>query len=68
MVATDRGGAWDLPAGPRFADSFREAFQSLLDHWTEVFRTLRVPVPPVSTARPAAEQIRLLFGQRHAVR
>ncbi len=67
MVATDRGEAWEIPSGTTFADSFRLAFQSLLDEWTEIFRALRVPVLPISTSKPVAEQIRLLFGQRHTV-
>jgi uncharacterized protein (DUF58 family) len=66
MIATDRGSRWQIPAGSDFADAFRQVFARKLDEWTEIFRALRVPVIPVSTAEPVAEQLRTLFGEHLA--
>ncbi|MEX1042301.1 MAG: DUF58 domain-containing protein [Pirellulaceae bacterium] len=63
MVAIDRGKAYRIPEGARFSDSFREQFQHLLNHWREIFRDLRVPVLPISTEFPVADQLRSLFGR-----
>lgn len=63
MLAFDRGNVWELPTGSDFAKQFQLAFQGKLDRWVETFRALRVAVLPISTASPAAEQIRALFGQ-----
>jgi uncharacterized protein (DUF58 family) len=64
MMATDRGGRWEIPSGAAFTDSFRQVFAGKLDEWTDIFRGLRVPVIPVSTAEPVAQQLRTLFGER----
>lgn len=64
MIAADRGHNYEVPTGPRFADAFVNAFQRRLDEWTGIFRALRVPVIPVSTEVPVAQQIRQLFGHR----
>lgn len=64
MIAADRGSRWEIPAGSAFSDSFRQVFARELDEWTEIFRALRVPVIPVSTAEPVADQLRTLFGER----
>jgi uncharacterized protein (DUF58 family) len=63
MIAADRGGRWEIPVGAIFADSFRQAFARQLDEWTKIFRALRVPVIPISTAEPVADQLRTLFGE-----
>ena len=63
MIATDRGSRWEIPAGSTFTDSFRQVFARKLDEWTEIFRALRVPVIPVSTTEPVADQLRTLFGE-----
>ncbi len=68
MIATDHGSRWEIPAGSAFADSFRRVFARKLDEWTEIFRALRVPVIPVSTAEPVADQLRILFGERIATK
>ncbi|ADJ27813.1 DUF58 domain-containing protein [Nitrosococcus watsonii] len=64
MLASDRGRVWDVPDRPTFAKDFQEAFQRRLDKWKDIFRALQVPVLPISTARPAAEQVRTLLGKR----
>lgn len=64
MVAVDRGVTYSIPAGEGFADSFRQTFAARLDQWADIFRALRVPVLPISTAEPPARQLRNLFGQR----
>ncbi len=66
MMATDRGSRWEIPSGAGFTDSFRQVFADKLDEWTDIFRALRVPVIPVSTAEPVAQQLRTLFGERLA--
>lgn len=63
MVATDSGHSWELSADSKFSERFQREFENTLDHWTEVFRSIRVPVLPISTATPVPEQIRRLFGQ-----
>jgi uncharacterized protein (DUF58 family) len=68
MVATDRGQRWSIPPGAGFADSFRRVFSRTLDEWTSIFRALRVPVIPISTAEPVADQLRALFGQHFRAR
>ena len=42
----------------------RGAFARRLDAWTETFRALKVPVLPISTATPPADQLRELFGRQ----
>jgi uncharacterized protein (DUF58 family) len=68
MLATDRGATYAIPAGAAFADAFQRVFAAHIDQWRELFRTLRVPVIPISTAVPAAQQLRELFGQQRAAR
>lgn len=64
MIASTPEGAISLPAGSGFRDAFREAFSNRLDHWRDIFQALQVPVIPISTATPPAEQLRELFGQK----
>lgn len=68
MVASGPDGELTVPTGEAFASSFQQAFEAVLDHWTSTFRSLRVPVLPVSTAEPAADQLRELFGAHLDVR
>lgn len=63
MRASDRGGEWSIPPGAGFPKAFREVFERQLIEWRGIFRALRVPVLPVSTAEPVADQLRGLFGQ-----
>ena len=62
MTARDRGVNFQIPTGTTFAVSFQQAFAARLDHWTQIFRALRVPVLPISAALPPVEQLRDLFG------
>lgn len=62
MLASDRGRIWEIPDRVGFTHDFQTSFRHRLDHWKEIFRALRVPVLPISTARPVPEQIRALFG------
>ncbi|WP_166831643.1 DUF58 domain-containing protein [Thalassoroseus pseudoceratinae] len=64
MFANDIGRTWEIPSHSAFSRDFQAAFQRCLDRWREIFRALRVPVLPISTARPVVEQIRALFGNR----
>lgn len=64
MVAATPEGALHLPGHRYFEGSFRQAFADRLDEWRDIFQALRVPVIPISTATPPAEQLRELFGQR----
>jgi len=64
MVATDRGATYEVPSGAAFTASFEQAFAARLDRWTEIFRGLRVPVIPISTAASPVDQLRDLFGRR----
>lgn len=64
MLASDRGQTFAIPAGLRFSRDFQASFEKLLDHWKQVFHALRVPVLPISAARPLPEQLRALFGNR----
>jgi uncharacterized protein (DUF58 family) len=66
MTATDRGSQWEIPSGSQFADDFRQIFEAKLGEWTDIFRALKVPVMPISTAEPVADQLRHLFGERLA--
>jgi uncharacterized protein (DUF58 family) len=68
MIAEDRGEMIEIPSGQDFAESFQQAFAQRLDRWTEIFRALRVPVLPISTAEPVGDQLRELFGQRLAAK
>lgn len=64
MLASDRGRMWEVSGGASFAEDFQQTFQARLDEWRDIFHSLRVPVLPISTARPVPEQIRALFGNR----
>lgn len=68
MVAADRGTTFEIPVGDVFSASLRQAFSARLDEWTEIFRALKVPVLPISSTEPPAEQLRNLFGQRQSAR
>lgn len=64
MTARDRGVDFAIPTTTAFATAFQQAFAARLDQWTQIFRALRVPVLPISTALPPSEQLRDLFGAR----
>lgn len=68
MLASDRGATVAIPTGAPFAEAFERVFEAHVGHWREVFRTLRVPVIPISTATPPAQQLRALFGHPVGVR
>ena len=63
MIASTQQGNIELPADSAFPEEFQRAFTERLDQWREIFRALRVPVLPISTATPPAQQLRDLFGQ-----
>jgi uncharacterized protein (DUF58 family) len=63
MLADTGGGSIAIPLDSGFPAAFQQAFARRLDEWTEIFRALKVPVLPISTATPPAEQLRELFGQ-----
>ncbi|WDQ17840.1 DUF58 domain-containing protein [Rhodopirellula sp. P2] len=62
MLASHAGRTWEIPDHASFPEDFQAAFGQLLSHWRSVFRSLRIPLMPLSTAKPVAEQIRVLFG------
>ncbi|MEP3927489.1 DUF58 domain-containing protein [Rhodopirellula bahusiensis] len=62
MLASHRGRTWELPDRASIPEDFQEAFGKVLTRWRSVFRSLQIPLMPLSTARPVAEQIRVLFG------
>lgn len=64
MVAHDRGSHYVVPEGEQFAQTFQRQFEVMLDHWQQVFRSLKVPVIPISTAIPPVTQLRTFFGTR----
>ena len=64
MVAATAQGPVALPTGGAFPDEFQRAFAERLDEWRGIFRALRVPVLPISTATPPAQQLRDLFGNQ----
>ncbi|QGJ68775.1 DUF58 domain-containing protein [Planctomycetales bacterium 10988] len=64
MFAHDDGRTWELKSGSSFSKSFQAAFQERLEKWMQIFRHLRVPVLPISTAHPVPKQVRSLFGNR----
>jgi uncharacterized protein (DUF58 family) len=64
MTAVSGEERVELPLGTDFENAFQDAFSELLDHWTTIFRALRIPVMPISTAFNVADQLRELFGQR----
>ncbi len=66
MVVEVGGARVALPLDASFPAAFQRAFAQRLDEWTEIFRALQVPVLPISTAEPPADQLRSLFGQRGA--
>jgi uncharacterized protein (DUF58 family) len=65
MFASDRGRVWDISGSATFTDDFQRAFQRRLDEWRDIFQALRVPVLPITTARPVPEQMPALIGQRY---
>ena len=67
MQATDRRRQWEIPTSAGFSDAFRNAFADKLDKWHEIFRALKVPILPISTAEPPAAQIRDLFGEAQKI-
>jgi len=54
----------ELPANPRFEDDYQATFERLAERWTVLFRKLRIPLIPISTALPVPEQILTLLGNR----
>jgi uncharacterized protein (DUF58 family) len=64
MLADTGNGSVAIPLDAGFPAAFQRAFARRLDEWTEIFRALKVPVLPISTATPPAEQLRELFGRQ----
>ena len=64
MIADTSEGPHPLPAELSFPGAFQQAFADRLDEWRDIFQALRVPVIPISTVTPPAEQLRELFGRR----
>ncbi|BCX49633.1 hypothetical protein HAHE_35410 [Haloferula helveola] len=62
MKATDRGNHWEIPAGSAFRKAFRAEFGEAVAYWQKLFRDLRIPLFPVSTATPVIDQIHELLG------
>jgi hypothetical protein len=62
MFAEVGGEPLAVPLEAQFPAAFQRAFARVLDRWTEIFRALRVPVLPISTASSPVEQLRELFG------
>lgn len=64
MLADTGGESIAVPTAAGFPAAFQRAFARRLDEWTDIFRALKVPVLPISTATPPADQLRELFGHR----
>ncbi|WP_425400781.1 DUF58 domain-containing protein [Aeoliella sp.] len=64
MLASDRGRMWEMGNSASFSEDFQASFQQRLDEWRDIFHALRVPLLPISAARPVPEQVRALFGHR----
>jgi uncharacterized protein (DUF58 family) len=64
MMAATADNQIALPSDAAFDPAFREVFSKHLDNWQQIFRSLRVPVLPISTAEPPADQLRALFGKQ----
>jgi uncharacterized protein (DUF58 family) len=62
MFADLGGEHFELPLDPGFPAAFRREFERVALDWVGIFRALRVPLLPVSSAAPAAQQLRALFG------
>ena len=65
MIASTDHGLCTLPTDRAFAAAFRQQFSDRLNQWRQIFQGLKVPVLPISTVQPAAQQLRELFGRRH---
>jgi uncharacterized protein (DUF58 family) len=65
MRASDRGQSWEIPAGAAFEKAFRDAFEPVLVRWRTLFRDLRIPLFPLSTAKPVIDQVHELLGHQH---
>ncbi|MBP8259718.1 MAG: DUF58 domain-containing protein [Verrucomicrobia bacterium] len=63
MFVDDGGESLALPLDPGFPDAFQREFSRILDRWKAVFQALQVPVLPLSSAEPPADQLRALIGQ-----
>jgi hypothetical protein len=64
MLADTGDESIAVPTAAGFPAAFQRAFARRLDEWTDTFRALKVPVLPISTATPPADQLRELFGHR----
>jgi uncharacterized protein (DUF58 family) len=62
MFATDGLRTVVLPESADFPPAFQRVFTELLAHWQQIFRALRIPVLPVSTATAPVDQLREFFG------
>lgn len=68
MVASTDQGPVPLTTDSKFPAAFQKAFEEVLEKWREIFQALRVPLIPISTTRPPAQQLRELFGQQPSTR
>lgn len=64
MIASTSGGPCPVPNDGGFPQAFRKTFTDLLGRWQQIFQALKVPILPVSTAEPVADQLRDLFGRQ----
>ncbi|MEM6673734.1 MAG: DUF58 domain-containing protein [Planctomycetota bacterium] len=66
MVAARGGGTSQVPAGDAFTRGFEQEFAQVIEHWRGVFGGLRIPLFPMSTVVPPAEQLRSVVGATRA--
>ncbi|WP_417850831.1 DUF58 domain-containing protein [Thalassoglobus sp.] len=63
MVAEQQGKTWKIPKGGRFSEDFKSVFEEQFVHWQRIFQSLKIPLFPITTARPAIDQIRSRLGE-----
>ncbi len=62
MWTESASGLRKLPGQGDFSEKLREQFQVDLKRWRELFGELRIPLLPISTEFPVADQIRQAIG------
>lgn len=62
MFVHAEGERFAVPHSKDFSKAFTNVFTNLVQNWREIFRSLRIPLVPISTSAPVVDQIRELLG------
>ena len=64
MHATDGSEQLQIPSDAQFTNRFEDVFRQRVEQIRERLRAIRIPILPLCTHEPVAEQVRAALGER----